>query len=380
MKIWMFVYNNCKHDARVLKEAKTLAEAGYDVKIAAVLEQNTEPFETGDGFRIIRVNKGHIHGPLSLLNYYRHSWKLLKNDPAVVYHCHDLNTLLLGYLAKRRYGGKLVYDAHELTTELAYIPWHQKLILKVLEKFLIKRVDAVIVPGKYRGEFLSRRYRISLPEVILNCPPLRRETGPGRALRENLGLADGSVPVILYTGGYVPGRGLRNLVSIAQYLKQGVVVFLGWGPLEPELRGMVREKGLENRVLFLEPVPPAELVDYIASATLGVVIYQLAGLNSYLASPNKLYEYIHAGLPVVGSDFPALKEIIGLYGFGSTFDPEKPESIAAAIDFVLADEQRYAIMSQNALKAAQIFNWETESAKLLGIYRRLGQRSDDTTA
>ena len=83
---------------------------------------------------------------------------------------------------------------------------------------------------------------------------------------------------------------------------------------------------------------------------------------------------------VVSSDFPALKEVVEGYGLGCTFDPEEPESIAAAINWLLADEQRYDTMKRNALEAASIFNWETESKKLLEIYRRLSHRFDDTTA
>jgi glycosyltransferase involved in cell wall biosynthesis len=380
MKIWMFAYNSCQHNSRLLNEAQTLAAAGYDVKIIALLDNQTQPAEDRDSFQIIRVKKSHLHGPLSLLKYYRDSWQIVKNGPSDVYHCHDLNTLLLGYLSVRRHGGKLVYDAHELATELSYISGYQKILLKALEKFLIGKVDAVIVPNRYRSEYLAAKYRISPPTVTLNCPPLRRQSTPGRSLREKLGLTDASIPIILYTGGYVAGRGLRNLVQASSCLKHGVVVFLGWGPLEQELRGMVKEKGLAQKVFFLEPVPPDELVDYISSGTLGVVIYQKTSLNNYYAAPNKLYEYIHAGLPVVYSDFPALKDIVDKYDFGCAFDPEEPKSIAAAINFFLNDEHQYAKARENALAAANLFNWELESAKLLEIYRRLDQRSDDRTA
>ncbi|MFC2013066.1 glycosyltransferase family 4 protein [Chloroflexota bacterium] len=429
MKVWMFVFNNCKYDARVLREAKTLAEDGHDVKIAAILDQDTEPAEERDGFRIIRVNrlpidvsaahnegkhispdnnttailfrlfyqplrrrihlayfwaKNNLHGllripliviyrSLSFFKYYRNSWELVRKEPADVYHCHDLDTLFLGYIAKRRHGGKLVYDVHELTTELAYIPHYEKPVWRVLEQFMIKRADAVIATGRYREEYLSKKYGIPSPTEILNCPLVSSEPYPDNSLRKELGLLDSSVPIILYAGGYSHGRGLQNLVRAVPYLTRGVVVLMGWGALEQKLRNMVREKGLERKVLFLKPVPPDKLVRYIASATLGVVIYQFTSLNNYYATPNKLYEYINAGLPVVSSNFPALKEIIEGYEFGKTFDPEEPQSIAAAINWILADEQRYTRMRKKALEAASTFTWEREAIKLRELYQGLSQ-------
>jgi len=309
------------------------------------------------------------------LDFYYRSWQAIKNEPADVYHSHDLNTLLLGWFSKRRSGGKLVYDAHELFAELAYVRGVEKLAFKPLEKRLIHRADAVIVPGEYRGKYLSEKYGIPVPTTVVNCPPLggrRRQVG---SLREKLEIED-TMPIIIYTGGYSAGRGLENLVLSALYLDEGVIVFMGWGILEQKLREMVTKNGLWDKVLFTEPVPPEDLVEHIASASVGVAIYQFTSLNNYYASPNKLYEYMHAGLPVVSSDFPALKEIVEGYQLGRTFDPEVPEDIASSINDVLSDERKYDEMRKNALEAAKIFNWENESGKLLATYERLGFRSD----
>ena len=419
MKICMFVLNNCLHDARVLKEAKTLADAGFDVRIIAKLDKDTQHFEQKDGFRIIRVYPLDIYirifrglvtaqsrssqvgllselasqsttarvreflksmlvrpfapvlRPLHFLGFSYQQWRAINNEPADVYHSHDLNTLLIGWFSKRRTVGKLVYDAHELSTELAYLGRVESLLSKLLERCLIHRADAVIVPGEFRAKYLCEKYGISPPVEIMNCPPLSRENPCSYSLRERLGIAD-TVPVIVYTGGLQRGRGLENLILSAAHLDRGIIVLMGWGGLEHELREMVRKEGLEEKVLFAEPVPPEDLVDHIASASIGVVIYQYTCLNNFYASSNKLFEYIHAGLPVVSSDFPALKNIVKGYQLGETFDPEDPEDIAAAINYILSDKRRCNKMRRNALEAAKIFNWENESKKLLALYESLG--------
>jgi glycosyltransferase involved in cell wall biosynthesis len=464
MKVCMFVLNNCKRDARVLKEAKTLTDAGHDVRIIAILDENTEPYEEKDGFRIIRVMRNPIHHrvlqamvkaesfaiglgpslldffrsashrtepasapspehneqpsasappgdepliwrayfrvsrslywalraasqpfyrPLSLLDYRRRSWQAIKDEPADVYHSHDLTTLPMGYIAKRRTGGKLVYDSHELFTELHYISRLERPIFRLLERRLIRRADAVITVNEFAAKELSKRYGIGLPGVVMNCPPIARQGDQqyNSSLRENLGLDD-AVPIIIHVGIFSRSRGSEQLVSATPFLNHGVVVFLGWGAgaEKGRLEELVRQKELEDRVLFVPPVAPEQVVGHISSAQVGVVLFRNVSLNHYYATPNKLWECMNAGLPVVSSNFPALKAIVEGYHLGKTCNPEDPEDIATAINWVLADKERYEEMKRNALKAAKIFNWENESMKLLQIYRRLSYRADDRTA
>lgn len=475
----MFVLNNCKRDARVLKEARTLTDAGYDVRIIAIVDESTVPYEEKDGFRIIRVNWDPVHhqvlraimkaesfaiglilwlpmwiyqrtghsitpssftieqpststpreveqpsssapledvplflrayrgarqgflwfrrslylvlkvaaGPfarqLSLVDYYYRSWQIVKDEPADIYHSHDLNTLPIGYISRRRTCGKLVYDSHELFTELHYIRRVDKSIFRFLERHLIHRADAVIIPNEFAAEELAKRYGIGLPVVVRNCPPLATQSDKGRnsSLRKSLGLDD-TVPIIVHVGIFSKSRGSEKLVSATPILNQGVVVFLGWGAgaEEGELQDLVKQRGLEDRVLFVPPVAPDEVVGYISSAQVGVVLFLNVSLNHYYVTPNKLWECMNAGLPVIGSDFPALKSIIEGYHFGKTCNPEDPEDIAAAINWVLSDKKRYDGMRRNALKAAKIFNWENESKKLMEVYRRLNNNADDRTA
>lgn len=382
MKILMFLDNNCRYDSRVLREAKALAEAGHDVRILAFLDTETAPFEQRDGFRIVRVTRINapkrnsvaqfFHAVWCWLNYYWRSWLVLRNAPADVYHCHDLLTLPLGYLAKLIKGGKLVYDSHELYPEQAYIPRYIRLLYKVLERYFIRHADRVITVNELIAAELSRRYGVPPPSVLLNCPPLADQVriSSKESLRSLLGLP-GDTPIALYIGGYTPGRGLHNLILSAHHLNKGIIVLMGYGALEEELRKLVGDNGLSDKVAFAEPVPPDELIGYISTANVGIVIFEAADLNNYYASPNKFFEYMNAGLPVICSDFPFMKALVESRQLGKTCNPEDPQDIALAINWVLADEKRYAEIKNNVQEAAKVFNWENEAGKLVATYGEL---------
>jgi len=315
-----------------------------------------------------------FHKPLSFLDYYQRSLKIVRQEPADIYHAHDLNTLPVAYWAKRLTGGKIVYDSHELYTEISTLSRLERRIFRCCESYLIHQVDKVITVNQSIASELSKRYKISLPEVIMNCPVINNQKGSPceNLLLKRLGFGK-AVPLILYQGGYAPNRGLQNLILSAHYLNEGVIVLMGWGRLEQELKNLVKAENLNDKVMFLDPVPQEELLIHTQCATLGVIPYQFVGLNNYYTTPNKLFEYIAAGLPVVASNFPELKRIVEGYNLGKTFDPEDPKDIAAAINDVLSDKARYEEMRKNALEAAKVFNWENESKKLLTIYRNLSE-------
>jgi len=334
-------------------------------------------------YRVLKLALRPFKTPLSLVDYYHRSWQILKDEPADIYHSHDLNTLPSGYMARRRTGGKLVYDSHELFTELHYIHHMERRIFRWLERYLIHRADAVIITNEFAANELSKRYGIDLPVVVRNCPPIAKQGDKyhNSSLRGDLNIND-TVPIIVHVGIYSKSRGGQKLISATPILNHGVVVFLGWsaGKEEGELQDLVKQMKLDEKVFFVPPVAPEQVVGYISSAQVGVVLFRNVSLNHYYVTPNKLWECMSAGLPVVSSNFPALKSIVEGYHFGKTCNPEDPEDIAAAINWVLADKKRYNEMRRNALKAAKIFNWENESKKLLEVYRRLSNNADVRTA
>ncbi|NPA71831.1 MAG: glycosyltransferase family 4 protein [Gammaproteobacteria bacterium] len=222
---------------------------------------------------------------------------------------------------------------------------------------------------------LAKRYKIPRPLVIMNTPSLsmidiNEDFRNINTLRKSLNI-NNNEPIILYQGGFSSNRGLENLVHAMTYIDKGILVFLGWGPLEAHLRRLSEKLNLTNRVFFHPPVPQAELLHYTKGATVGVIPYRATSLNNYYSTPNKLFEYLMAGIPVVASDFPELRRIIKKYHIGLTFDPEDPKSIADAINTLLTNSRLYRQMKNNINEAIVHFNWEREAQKLLDLYKNI---------
>lgn len=289
-----------------------------------------------------------------------------------VYHAHDLVTLPTAWTARGRRGGRLVYDAHELFTEMSRLDPVSRVAFRALEAALIGRADRVVTVNDSIAAELVRRYGIATPVVVRNCPRTRGRK-PDRArspLRQRVGVAE-DVPLVLYQGLYMPHRGLENLVRAAAAFDRGQLVLMGWGPLRGALETLATEVGVAGRVTFLEPVSMDELLEVTAGADLGVVPYRNVGLNNYYTSPNKLFEYCVAGVPVVASRFPELVKVVEGQGIGATFDPDHPASIAAAVNGLLGDAKELARARANAVAAGPSFTWEAESRKLLDVYSSL---------
>ena len=214
--------------------------------------------------------------------------------------------------------------------------------------------------------------------IVGNCPP--RWTPPARPrdlLREACAISP-SAPVVLYHGRFGPNRGLGNVAAALQRpeLQAAHLVFMGSGPLRGDLEVMVNDPGYGGRIHVLDPVAPEELIEWIAAADVGVATNVPVCLNERLSTPNKLFECLAAGVPVVSSDFPIRRQILLCDPggpLGEVCDPREPADIAAAIARVLAlvPEERLALHIRCSEAARDRWNWETESARLVALYATL---------
>lgn len=397
--VCMFVTNEVTHDPRVRKEAATLVNAGYSVAVIGFkidkAIKDSDLFEPG--YIVVRVDVSAISSLINKLTIYlsyrkktrfrvklvlalQHIKKLCHciylifgaaRFKANVYHAHDLDTLLAAYWARSRNKGKLVYDSHELWTEQRE---NSSVIFKrffgLIENFFLKKVDTVITVNNSIAEELEHRYNIPRPHVLRNFSPHKNcsVTGPTTEKVK-----------VLYHGGYSAGRGLEELIMSVVFWDHSTDLFLrGYGPIEDSLRDIALRNDLSDRIHFLPPVSMETLIEEAAFAHIGIMPYKSTCLNNLYSLPNKLFEYMMAGLAVVASDLPEIRRLNDEASFGLLFDPDSPESIAETVNRLARDKALLEHCRMNALRwSRSVGNWETESKKLVAIYRDLiGQQGD----
>jgi len=176
---------------------------------------------------------------------------------------------------------------------------------------------------------------------------------------------------VLYQGWMSAGRGLENLVRAAPLLAgNAAVVFMGYGDYQATLEGMAAA-GPADRVHFIPAVPQRDLLSYCASAEVGVIPYQAVDLNNYYTSPNKLFDFIQAALPIVASDLPFLRKVIAEHDLGVIARLDSPRSYADAISGVLTRPDGGAALRANLRNAAPQYTWSAQAEKLLEAYGKL---------
>jgi len=367
------------YDSSVCRDASTLSHEN-EVFVLDLRLNKSKKSEIINGFQVERMRLFTKKLPKNIFFWViKYAEYLLRitcraiTKKADIYHAYNLDTLLPAYFAAKLKRAKVIYYARELCTDTTGMKGLQRKFWRSVERMLIRRVDRVIAVSDERARIMKEEYRVEqMPAVIINCPS-------GRTIRASHKLRDfvgsrgaGNVKIALYQGGMIQNRCLENIVRAVEYLHAGIViVFLGYGELRDELESLAAHEGMADRVFFHDAVPASELLSYTVSADIGIVIYKNTCRNNYYCAPTKLYEYIIAGIPVVGSDFPGISPVVNRYEIGSLFDPEDVRSIADAINNVLGDKAGYTKMKKNTEKAKEVYNWEAQREKLCEVYSDL---------
>jgi glycosyltransferase involved in cell wall biosynthesis len=323
-----------------------------------------------------------FHRPLMHIDYYVRAYRLVRAQEFDVLHAHDLNTLPVAAAVARRTRTKLIYDAHELYPEISTLSRTERNVWKVTERRLIKRAASVITVCESIAGELETRYDVQRPTVLLNCPdaPALNVSADREQLRHTLGMEDDPRAIVLYQGGFAPNRGLPELIKAGRWLDGARIALMGSGRIENELRDLIRDERVGDAVVLTPAVPQAEVIAYATGADIGVIPYKGVGLNNYYTTPNKLFDYMAAGIAIAGSRFPEIVRFVEGLGIGVTFDPEQPRDIAFAINHLVSDPATLHEMRMRAAAASTDFVWGTEHRKLLAIYSQMTPAAGRSTA
>ena len=298
-------------------------------------------------------------------------WSTAQRYRPTVFVAHDLPMLPVASRLAAVSGAKLVYDSHELYSEQEFSKressrWQQ------IEAMYIGSCDAVTTVNRSIAIELERRYGVANVAVIRNAERCAAPPLASRRFHELFGLP-ADKRVLLLQGGLSAGRNLENMVDAMQHVRNAsvVLVVLGDGLLLKHLQARARPTALKGRVYFHPAVAQEALLGFTAAADAGIVPYQATCLNNYYCTPNKLFEFIAAGIPVLGTDLPEIRRLVHDHEAGLVGDMATSEGLALLIDQFFSDEERFARWRHNVSMLRKTVCWEQEEKKLLEIYEVL---------
>ncbi len=375
------VVSDLTFDARVWKEVRSLARAGYRVALLGCQYDLEQPrWRQEDGIDVYEVSLG-TRGRISragrattLLRL----WLQILRTRARVYHAHNIHVGPPAWLASRLRRAGLVYDSHELYgpggVGVGAATGLGSFLARAagrLERFLVHASDHVVTVNESRARILEERHGPRPIVVLQNVPELEEEVTP-----LDPGFPQGP-RILLYQGGiYASGRAFPEVMQALRSLDDVHFVLLGFGrPGDLAKVGEWAEaEGVADRVHLLPPRPYRELIRTAAAAHVGVVPLRTGSLGSVTGDGNKLFEYMMAGLPFVATDVPEIRKVAvaGDPQPGELFDPSSPGTIAEAIERVLADPDEYAERRRVARRLAlERYNWNVQERALLDAYAEM---------
>lgn len=323
-----------------------------ETEVVGIVSPGSSPSLSKRPYRIRRLWVPFRRGPLFFLlaNLRLFIYLLLRRgwDAAIASDLAALPGVWLAALCRRKV---VLLDSRELFTQTPFLV-HRLLVRRIwemMERFLYPKVNYIITVSPPIAEYFERKYQ--KPVWLIYNLPLRKETFASPRLESKL---------LLYQGMLHPYRGLEELILALKYVEQWKLWIVGDGPLRSHLEILVKQQGLEGRVRFFGMVPFEAVDEYTRQATMGVSAELPRGLNHKYALPNKLFDYIQLGIPVLAGEAPLVQRIVRHYECGVVVQPWEARSIARTLQTVAADPTSYAKWVQGARGAAELLHWEQQ--------------------
>lgn len=364
------------HESRILRITDALAQAGVFSRIEVVgvaradlpateavdykrtlVRLPRKLFAGGDGFvaKLVRTAEWSVRVLASL-----------RGRSVACINAHSLAVLPLCVLAAKMTGARLVYDTHELETETSGYKGVRQKLGRFVEKLFIRRCDMVVCVSGSIADWYAKTYGLERPAVVRNIPQFRAPAARDlKALRQGMGLQPGRVAFI-YQGGFIAGRGVERLLKVFGKLPQVDLVCMGSGPLQPLVAQAAQQHA---NIHLIPPVPPQEVLGYSQAADVGICLTDNSCLSHYYSLPNKIFEYLHAGLPIIVNPLLEQKQMAEQYGCGWV---AAEDDAAFAAMLVAIDRAAIAAKRDNVQAASRALNWDEEKARLLQAYRDHG--------
>ncbi len=361
MKIIVSVFNNLYTDQRVEKVCKTLFDNGFEIILIGNSWDGTPEMKRPYPFYRIPLKSKSLKLAYPEFNKKLYTELLKRADKNTILLSNDLDTLLANALVSRKLKIPMVFDSHEIFTEMPSVKGRfvQK-IWRILEQSFVPKLKYMMTASDSYAQWFEKKYQIAKPVVVQNFP---RKLPPAT---ENI---EHHPKIILYQGAINPSRGLDKIIPAMKEIKNAELWIAGKGPKYEEYIELSKQLGVTDKVKFLGKLLPENLREITQKADVGLSIEENNGLSYYYSLPNKISDYIQARVPVVVSSFPEMKKIVEKFKIGETIDNHSVKELSEKINTVLRNGKNY--YSDHLNHAASVLCWENEEPKILRLFQQV---------
>lgn len=368
-RVIVCVTNDLSHDQRVHKVCTTLQSLGYIVTLVGrELKSSTDLKRS---YETRRFKLPFSSGALFYAVYNIRLFFYLLSQKAEVFHANDLDTLPAVYLASVFKRARIVYDSHEYFTEVPELTSRPLIrrIWSMIERFIFPKLRYVLTVNDSIASAYKKKYGVEV-RVLRNVPFMKDtlELEKRKITRAGLGLPSDKKIIILQGAWINVDRGGEEAVRMMKYLPDCLLLIIGGGDMFEELKSIATKENVNERIRFFNRMPFAELRQYTMNADLGLSLDKGTNLNYLYSLPNKLFDYIHSGIPCFVSDMPEVAAVVRKHEVGVVTSSHDPKELARQINELLNDSQLIERLRKNCLAAREQFSWETESEVLGRFY------------
>jgi glycosyltransferase involved in cell wall biosynthesis len=353
------VSNDLSYDQRMMRISTSLAQSGYKVLLVGRRKKKSIPL-VPQPFQQKRLKIFFSKGKLFYIEFNIRLMAYLLTMRCKAICAIDLDTIMPCLFISLLKGSKRAYDAHELFCEMKEIVTRPAIykFWKKIERFTVpKFTNGYTVSDPIADEF-KKMYGVNY-RVIINCPRLMR-----------LSIPEKNEKYVLYQGAVNEGRSFESLIPAMKDVDARLII-CGDGNYMQQAMHLVKQHGLEQRVIFKGLLPPAELREVSLRAWIGITLFEKNGLSNYYSSANRFFDYIHAGLPQLCVDYPVYHEINKQCEVAVLINDLSSSCIARELNRLLHNQELYDLLQQNCIKARDEFNWDKEEKKLIAFYQNL---------
>lgn len=358
---------NIEFDTRTYNLFHSLKSKGYNVRFNG-FDWLTKDFVTkkNDEINVEKLTKTKF----SLKFYLQFGYRLLKillKQKADVYFASDIYSLPFCVIAAKLKRKKVFYDSREVYTELPAIQTKKivKILIKIIERHYIKKTNEIFTTGKLDSLYIEKLYGLEKTYLLRNLPRIKNDIIPV----DFVSIYNTEEKIkLLYQGIIVKGRGIETYLEVIKQYSNAVLILLGGGEDLEFYKEMAKGMGIEKNVIFAGKVSQNEILNYTAGADVGLSVIDNVCMNNYYALPNKLFEYLMAGLPVIVSNLPQMAEIVENYNVGAVVNEQNPGQIIEILERWKNNPSELELIKENTQKASAELNWENEFVKIEHLF------------